>query len=140
MTNQTASTPTVTNSLPPDQPVYEITDVTWEVANGGNTASSYTSLINLPNGIDLQQFYKFQLTIFRRSFRATTDANCVVGDIAYDQPIANVPNPTVTNDLSKNPTVTNPTVTNPTVTNSTFAEEPSGSGGQQPPPDGTLGN
>jgi N-acetylneuraminic acid mutarotase len=130
VSNPLVSNPLVSNPLVSNSTVYDITDVTWTVQNGGNTNSAYLSQIAVANAAALQGSYAFQLLIYKKSMSAGLDG-CNTTNVPYDQIISSIPNPLVSNPLVSNPLVSNPLVSNPLVSNATFNVAPpdGGSGG-----------
>ena len=132
VSNPFVSNPFVSNPFVSNATVYDITDLTWTVGNGGNTTSSYISRLNLGDLDQLAGNYAFQLLIYKRVYSAGV-TNCEPVNVPFDQLISSVPNPFVSNiqidnPFVSNPFVSNPFVSNPFVSNATFAEAPPSGG------------
>ena len=128
--NPLVANPLVANPLVANATIYDMTDTTWTVQNGGTSSSAYVNALNVGGLEALLQDnnYAFQLLIYKKAMVAGL-SGCQTINVPIDQIISSVPNPLVANPLVANPLVANPLVANPLVANplvanATFAEEP----------------
>jgi uncharacterized repeat protein (TIGR01451 family) len=123
----------LTNVAPADGSVRVVTNVTnytWQVANAGNTASSFAPIFNIAKDLSDKHVRLFIYKTYRTpTFSVDTNGGCVVKEVPHDEIISVIDNPQIDNPQIDNPQIDNPQIDNPQIDNSTFFVAPSDSTG-----------
>ena len=102
--------------------IYDVTDVSFLVANVGNETAAFTTVLNIQNALQLQGSYLFQVLI-NRVPRTTGLDGCLAVDRSQSLQVSSIITPFTQNPFTQNPFTQNPFTQNP-FTQNPFTQNP----------------